>query len=191
MIINRNYKEEIISIIQENGGKLIGFNKLKELGHFHSSCLSNHLNELYTQNRIMIEPSESGRKHTTYSIMKSHYGSKIKINDNQINKIEKILENNLPESQKVYLVGCILRICIPKIRNIPLGELLVDLVDNYPSPKDELRDAKKHYMTIMKRNLRRLHEPDRRNLLNLLFEIEQPRQILEQAKNFLNLPSSA
>ncbi len=92
---------------------------------------------------------------------------------------------------KLYLVGCIVRIALTKIRNIPLGELSLELTDYYPMPKNELKDTKNHYMDIIKRNLKLLDEETRRKLINSLFQKENPRDILKQAQDSQKMPSSA
>jgi len=188
----RDYQTEILTIIQQHGDKLTGFNKLKKLGSFHPTSLSENLKELDAQNRILISKTQKG-KPTTFSLVKSHYSTKIKINDSKINKIEKILDEYpyLSEDQKSFLVSCILQIAVPKIRNIPFGEISLELVDNYPMPKHELKNARIHYMNVIKRNLKRLYEHQRRILINSFFEKEQPKQVFIRAQNSLKLSSSA
>ena len=190
MVSNRDYKEEILKIIEDHGGKLTGFNYLKEFVNpkFHPTSLSENLKELSIQNKIIIQKGGNGRP-TTYLLAKSHYGTKIKVNDLQISKIEKILDDNpfMPKEQKSYLVRCIMRIALTKIRNIPLGELSLELTDYYPMPKNELKDAKNHYMDIIKRNLKLLDEETRRDLINSFFLKDKPRDILKQAQNYLKI----
>ena len=174
---NLNYKEEILKIIITNGGCFTGFNKLKKIGNFHTTTLQNHLLEMEKQNLITINKSKLGRTPTEYCQIIPHYGIILKLEDRYIKKIEKLKKLDLTPKDRLMLGSNLVKIAFNKYKNIILGELSSKFVDDYPAVPYDLKNAKRHYLSIIKNELVELNESDRRRILNSLYEESSEKEI--------------
>jgi len=176
----RNYKEEILKILKENGGCFTGFNKFRRVGGFHATSLQNNLDEMEHQNKIKITRSKLSRGWTKFCLIKPHFADKLKLSDSGINKIKKLREKASTNEEFLFLTRCIIRIVFNRSKNIILGKLSYNLVDNYPMDEKELIDSQEHYWHLLVNELEKLKEPDRRRMINSLYEENPERSILRQ-----------
>lgn len=180
---NLNYKEEILKIININGGCITGFLKLQKMGDFHSTTLQNHLLEMAERNQIIITKSKVGRKWTKYCAITPHYGFKLKKEDRTIIKIRRLKEKTSSYEKRVVLVSNIVKIAFNKFKNIFLGQLSSKLLENYPIVPGELNHAKRHYWYIIQNEFKELKESDRRRIINSMFESNPEKCIWEKIEN--------
>lgn len=189
-MIYRNYEEKIIEILKKHGGGFRGFNKLQKLGGFHSTSLQNALEKLEHQNKIKITRSKVGRGWTEFRLIKPHFGFKLSMNDGLLRKLIKMKKNTLANDQKFFLTQNIMNITFNKSKNLILGRLSYELLDDYPMNSKELREFQKHYWHIMVKELKDLKESDGRKLINSFYEQNPEKEIL-QALEIEKLHSSA
>jgi len=174
----RNYKEEILEILKENGGCFTGFNKLRRKGGFHSTSLQNNIEELKHQNKINIISSKLGRGWTEFCLIKPHFGLKLKLSENSINKIKKLRKKATTEEEFFFLTRCIVLIAFTISKNIILGKLANNLIDNYPMDEKELRYSQEKFWHLMIKELKILEGGDRRRIINSLYEENPEKDIL-------------
>lgn len=186
----RDYRHEILRMLNENGGCFTGFNELLLQGKFHPNTLAKYLKEMRDHNLITINKTNYRNKQK-YCIVRVEFENNFNDYIADFKPIEDDLATkNLTWDETMLIIGNYVKLAFRKIKELNIGRFHAEYVSFDKKRLENIEKSKKRISNMIKEKITRLSPGDRERIINSLFDVSADLMTLADYRNMkANSPS--